>query len=158
MAVDISALSRVQIGMFFLKNNPITQNQCDDKAKEITGESVSPTVCQGGTSYTVEAGEDIVQFRVPESLLDMSLMDAIEQAYAEFTPKHKDYGPFHTLRVYTMNNVGGDSMYLARGYLQKNNYKLLRNTIKSYARFVNTSTLTFISPTLAFKSRQLYLG
>ena len=149
MAVDMSALSRMQIGMFFAKNVPITQKQCDDKAKEITGKSVSPTVCQGATSYTVEAGKDIVQFRVPESLLDMTFMNAIEQAYAEFTPKHRDYGPFHTLRVYAMNNIGGDSMYLARDYLQKNNYQLLRNTINSYARFVNISALTFVSLTLA---------
>jgi hypothetical protein len=155
MAVDMSALSRLQIETFFAKNSPITQKQCDDNAEEITGKSVSPTVCQGGTSYTVEAGKDIVQFRVPGSLLGMTFMNAIEQAYEGFTPKHKDYGPFYTLRVYTMNNIGGDSMYLARCYLQNDNYKLLRNTIHSYARFVNISALTFLSLTLAFQGRQL---
>jgi hypothetical protein len=157
MAVDMSALSRMQIETFFAKNSPITQKQCDDKAKEVTGKSVSSTVCQGGTSYTVEAGKDVVQFRVPGSLLDMTLMNAVEQAYADFTPKHKDHGPFHTLRVYTMNNIGGDSMYLARDYLQKNNYKLLQNTINSYARFVNISALTFPLLESGLQGRRLYL-
>jgi hypothetical protein len=157
MAVDMSALSRMQIETFFAKNSPITQKQCDDNSKEKIGKSVRPTVSQGGTSYTVEAGKDVVQSRVPGSFLDMTFMNAIEQAYAGFTPKHKDYGPFHTLRVYTMNNIGGDSVYLARDYLQKSNYKLLQNTINSYARFVNISALTFLSETLAFRGRQLYL-
>lgn len=140
MAVDMSALSRMQIEEFFKRNAPVTQKQCNDKAESLTGESVTPTACQGGTSYTVDAEQVIVQFRVPGSLLDMPLMDSIEQAYQDFTPRHKDYGSFHNLNIYTMNNLGGISMYLARAYLQENNYKLLRNTIDSYARFVTTST------------------
>lgn len=139
MAVDMSALSRMQIETFFERNAPITQKQCDDKAKSISGNSVTPTACQGGTSYTVDAGQVIVQFRSPNSPLDMSFMNSIEQAYPGFTPRHKDCGSFHNLQVYTMNNVGGLSMYLARGHLQRNNYELLRNTIDSYARFVNTN-------------------
>ncbi|XP_044718707.1 phosphotransferase enzyme family domain-containing protein [Hirsutella rhossiliensis] len=65
----------------------------------------------------------------------MALMKSVEQAYRGFTPQHEDHGSFGNLHVYTMNNIGGISMYLARTFLQKNNYKLLRNTIDSYARF-----------------------
>ncbi|KXJ89677.1 hypothetical protein Micbo1qcDRAFT_164982 [Microdochium bolleyi] len=135
MAVDISALSMMQIGVFFQENAPVLQTQCNDKARDITGKSVTPTACQGGTSYTVDAGQVIVQFRAPDSPLDMMLMKSIEQAYPGFTPQHKDHGLFHSLHVYTMNNIGGVSMYLARDSLHKNNYALLRNTIDSYARF-----------------------
>ncbi|KAH6651651.1 hypothetical protein BKA67DRAFT_593482 [Truncatella angustata] len=135
MAVDMSALSRMQIEAFFERNAPVTQKQCNDKAKNITGKSVSPTACQGGTSYTVDTGQVVVQFRVPGSLLDMVFMNCVEQAYPDFTPEHKDCGSFHNLHIYTMNNIGGTSMYLARAYLQGNNYELLRNTIDSYARF-----------------------
>jgi hypothetical protein len=147
MAVDMSALSRMQIGAFFERNAPITQRQSNDKAKSISGKSVTPTACQGGTSYTVDAGQVIVQFRAPSSPLDMIFMKSIEQAYPDFTPRHKDCGSFHNLHVYTMNNIGGLSMYLARAYLQRNNYELLRNTIDSYARFVriNAPAILFLS-------------
>lgn len=109
MALDLSALSRMQIQVFFERNRCVTQKQCNDKAQEITGDIVTPTVCQGGTSYTVYASGRIVQFRGPGSFLDMDLMGGIEQAYPGFAPWHKDCGPFHNLRVYTMNNMGGDS-------------------------------------------------
>ncbi|KAJ2989334.1 hypothetical protein NUW58_g3519 [Xylaria curta] len=135
MAVDMSALSRMQIETFFERNAPVTQNQCNDEAQRISGQSVTPTACQGGTSYTVDAGQVVVQFRAPSSPLDMIFMNSIEQAYPGFTPQHKDWGSFHNLHVYTMNNIGGLSMYLARASLQRNNYELLRNTIDSYARF-----------------------
>lgn len=159
MAVDMSALSRMQIEEFFKRNAPVTQKQCNDKAESLTGEPVTPTACQGGTSYTVDAGQVVVQFRAPDFLLDMSLMDSIEQAYQGFTPRHKDHGSFHNLNIYTMNNVGGISMYLARGYLQENNYKLLRNTIDGYARFATTSTPTpfFLRLCPTNERRQAYL-
>ncbi|KAI0873841.1 hypothetical protein GGS24DRAFT_490463 [Hypoxylon argillaceum] len=131
----MSSLSQMQIETFFNRVAPVTQKQCNDKAKSISGKSVIPTACQGGTSYTVDAGQVIVQFRIPSSPLDMTFMNSIEQAYPDFTPRHKDCGSFHNLHVYTMNNIGGLSMYLARGFLQRNNYELLRNTIDSYARF-----------------------
>ncbi|KAI3319193.1 cytochrome P450 [Xylariaceae sp. AK1471] len=51
---------------------------------------VTPTACQGGTSYTVDAGQVIVQFRLPSSPLDMIFMNSIEQDYPDFTPRHKD--------------------------------------------------------------------
>ncbi|KAI0107870.1 hypothetical protein GGR51DRAFT_515334 [Nemania sp. FL0031] len=135
MAVDMSRLSRMQIEAFFKKNAPLTQKQCDDEAESISGKSVTPTACQGGSSYTVDAGEVVVQFRTPSCPLDMPLMKSIEQAYSGFMPWHKDGGLFHNLHVYTMNNIGGLSMYESRGFLQRNNYELLRNTINCYARF-----------------------
>ncbi|KAI8627860.1 hypothetical protein F5Y19DRAFT_486490 [Xylariaceae sp. FL1651] len=135
MAVDISALSWMQIETFFERNAPVTQKQCNDKAESISGKSVTPTACQSGTSYTVDAGQVIVQFHPPSSPMDMNFINCIEQAYPDFTPRHKDCGSFHTLHVYTMNNVGGICMYLAQAYLHRNNYELLQNTIDSYARF-----------------------
>lgn len=142
----MSSLSQMQIETFFKRVALVTQKQCNNKAKEISGKSVIPTACQGGTSYTVDAGQVIVQFRIPSSPLDMTFMNSIEQAYPDFTPRHKDCGSFHNLHVYTMNNIGGLSMYLARGFLQRNNYELLRNTIDSYARFVNTNTQAAFLP------------
>lgn len=138
MSVDMSALSEMQIRVFFENNSSVTQKQCDDRAQEVSGQPVSPTTCQGGSSYTVAAGDNIIQFRTPGSLLNMGLIGSIEQAYLNFTPRYKDCGPFHNLRIYTMNNIEGESIYIARGSLYKDNYKLLRNTIDSFAEFVNT--------------------
>lgn len=137
LSVDMSALSRMQIKAFFENNVPITQEQCNSKAREISGKPVvSPTTCQGGSSYTVASGAMVIQFRAPGSFLDMNLMRCIEEAYLDFVPRHRDCGPFGNLRVYAMNNIGGESMYLARDLLYKDDYMLLRNTIDSYAKFV----------------------
>ncbi|KAI1261959.1 hypothetical protein F5Y18DRAFT_400249 [Xylariaceae sp. FL1019] len=135
MAVDMSALSRMQIGAFFQANAPITQEECNEEAQRISGQPVSPTACQGGSSYTVDAGKVVVQFRKPNSALDMDMMEYIEQAYSGFAPRHRYCGLFHNLYVYTMSHMGGVSMYLARAHLQRNNCELMRNTIVDYARF-----------------------
>lgn len=133
MQPDISALSRYQIGRFFRENAPVTQQQCDEMAQLLTGQSVTPTSCQGGTSYTVEAGDVVVQFRAPKSALDMDLLRSIEQAYQGFTPRHEYQGQLNQLHVYTMNSTGGTCMYLARNELHTNNH-LLQCTINDYAR------------------------
>lgn len=151
MQPDISALSRYQIGRFFQENAPITQQQCDAMAQQLTGQSVTPTLSQGGTSYTVEAGEVVVQFRVPNSALDMELLQSIEHAYRGFTPHHQYQGRLDKLHVYTMNNIGGTCMYLARNELQSNNYHLLQSTINDYARLdiiYNCNLSKLLRPTL----------
>lgn len=43
------------------------------------------------------------------------------------------------LHIYTMNNVGGISMYLARDQLHRHDCYLLRQTVQDYARSVDTS-------------------
>ncbi|KAK1989134.1 hypothetical protein LZ30DRAFT_744584 [Colletotrichum cereale] len=134
-ASHISALSQYQIRRFFQENDSVTQQQCNAKARQITGQSVTTTACQGGSSYTVEGGEVVVQFRVPSSNLDMDLLQSIEKAYCGFTPRHEYQGKLGQVSVYTMNNMGGACMYLARTELQSDNYSLLRFTIDDYARF-----------------------
>ncbi len=139
MSLDMSALSQYQIRRFFQENASVTQQQCNAMAQKITGQSVTATACQGGTSYTVEGGEAVVQFRAPNSALDMDLLQSIEQAYQGFVPQHEYRGQLGPVSVYAMNNVGGTSMYQARTELQSNNYRLLRHTIDDYARLVNPS-------------------
>ncbi|OAR02684.1 hypothetical protein LLEC1_00706 [Akanthomyces lecanii] len=74
MPPDISGLSQFQIENFFLQNPSVTQERCDTEAEEITGQSVTPTLSQGGASYTVAGGRLVVQFRTPSSVLDMELL------------------------------------------------------------------------------------
>lgn len=104
---------------------------------------VQPTPVQGGYSYTVVSEDDtyVVQFRCSESALDMSFIRCIEQAYEGFTPHHEFIAKLGELYVYKMGNVGGISMYLARGELYKDNCRLLRRTVSDFARYVAHSTL-----------------
>jgi hypothetical protein len=139
MEALISQLSQQQISAFFSKNAPVTQQQCDAEAARIAGASGSPAPVQGGTSYTVIAGEYAVQFRASDSALDIDLLRGVEQAYAGFTPVHEDAGTLGGVRVYKMNDVGGVAMYLARDQLHRDNYRLLERTLKDYARSVGSS-------------------
>lgn len=90
---------------------------------------------------TVQGGDVIVQFRVPVSILDMDLTQSIEQAYYGFVPRHEYQGQLGPVHIYTMNNIGGTCMYLARTELQSNNYYLLRFTLDDYARHVENPPL-----------------
>ncbi|GJC94442.1 protein kinase-like domain protein [Colletotrichum higginsianum] len=69
----------------------------------------------------------------------MDLLRSIEQAYRGFAPRHEYRGKLGQVSVYTMNNIGGICMYLARTELQSDNYSLLRFTIDDYARLANPS-------------------
>ncbi len=142
MEASISALSKHQISEFFSKNGPATQQQCNEEAQRITGVSASPSAVQGGTSYTVIAGAFVVQFRAGESALNLGLLKCVEQAYAGFVPQHLYSGQVGKLHVYQMDNVGGISMYLVREQLFRDNYNLLRRTLKDYAEFVLSQRLT----------------
>lgn len=136
MPPNISALSRYQIRRFFEENDSVTQQQCNAEAERIIDQPVTSTASQGGTSYTVEGGGLVVQFRVPSSPLDMNLLQSVEEAYRGFAPQHQYRGKLGQVNVYVMNNMGGACMYLARTELQSSNYYLLRSTIDDYARLV----------------------
>lgn len=136
MPPNILALSRYQIDRFFEENDSVTQPQCNAEAERIIGQPVNTTASQGGTSYTVEGGEVVVQFRVPNSTLNMDLLQSVERAYHGFVPHHEYRGKLGQVSVYVMNNIGGICMYLARTELQSNNCYLLRSTIDDYARLV----------------------
>lgn len=71
----------------------------------------------------------------------MDLLKSIEQAYRGFAPQHEHRGKLGKVEIYTMNNMGGICMYLARTELQSNNYHLLRVTLDDYARFVEPHLL-----------------
>ncbi|KDR83023.1 hypothetical protein GALMADRAFT_56970, partial [Galerina marginata CBS 339.88] len=140
MEALILQLSRQQISEFFSNNAPVTQQQCNSEAARIAGASGSPATVQGGTSYTVVAGEYAVQFRASHSALDIDFLRGVEQAYAGFTPFHEDVGTLGELLIYKMNNVGGVAMYLARNQLHRDNYRLLKRTLKDYARLVGPAS------------------
>ncbi|KAF9484757.1 hypothetical protein BDN70DRAFT_872000 [Pholiota conissans] len=136
MEASMAALSAYQISRFFTRNAPVTQEQCNEEAIRLTGAaSAIPTPVQGGGSYTVVAGDSVVQFRDSDSALDIRLLRCVEEAYAGFVPHHLHAGEVGNLHVYMMNNIGGVSMYLARNALHRDEFHLLRRTLEDYARF-----------------------
>lgn len=139
MEQQMASLAKFQICGFFERNNPITQQQCDELAESITNKAVSPTPVQGGSSYTVTTGTCIVQFRDQDSPFDLELFHYIEQAYRGFTPRHEGFGELGNVHVYRMTNMGGVSMYLARDALYRNDFDLLGSTVQSFARCVDTA-------------------
>lgn len=88
----------------------VTQKECDQVAAEVTGEAVNPVQLQGAFSYTVAARGLIVQFRVPESLLDTEKMDLARKIYGNIVPSCGNkgvIGPPPSLTIYVMEKVPG---------------------------------------------------
>jgi len=141
MEASVAKLSKYQISTFFSDNTTATQKQCDQEAERLTGMSVHATSVQGGTSYTVMSDDEtcVVQFRSVSSALDIDLLECVQQAYMGLTPRHRWVGYLGELFVYTMGNVGGISMYLARDQLYKNDFFLLRRTLPDFAKYVATN-------------------
>ncbi|RHZ48874.1 amphiphysin [Aspergillus thermomutatus] len=89
---------------------PVTREECDRAAAEITGQSVEPVRLQGAFSYTVAAGELLVQFRVPESLLDTERLALARKIYGSVVPACVNrgvIGPSPSLTVYVMDKIPG---------------------------------------------------
>lgn len=136
----IADLAQMQIQTFFEANDHISQQECNEEAARLSGGVVQPTKVQGASSYTVTATTDgkssaVVQFRLADSPLPMAMLHLVEQSYRGFTPHHCDMGKFKGLPVFTMTDIGGVSMYLARPQLHKSSCHLLHETLKDYARF-----------------------
>ena len=138
IAASIANLSKVQIATSFSNNAPATQKLCDQEAERLTHMPVRPAPVQGGTSYTVVSDDEtcVVQFRSDDSAVYMKFLEWVERAYEGFVPRQEFFANVGGLHVYTMGNVGGISMYLARGELHKNNFRLLRRTLPDFARYV----------------------
>ncbi|GAB1311741.1 hypothetical protein MFIFM68171_01951 [Madurella fahalii] len=135
MESAIAALTAFQISRFFSANGRPTQQECDKLAQHITGQSIMPAPVQGGSSYTVIAGDYVIQFRAPNAVLNLEFLGHVEKVYHGFMPCHSDISTIGELFVYKMRNVGGVSLYLARNRLYGNGCFLLRQTVIDLARF-----------------------
>ncbi|KAK2597378.1 hypothetical protein QQS21_006002 [Conoideocrella luteorostrata] len=137
MEVTMPLMSRQRVSDFFLKTAAITQQQCDKVAERITGGSIHPAPVQGLSSYTVLSsnGAFVVQFRAALSPLNLDRLKYIQQTYGRFVPRHGISGRLKELHVYTMYNVGGIPMYIARDQLHQHHGHLLRQTVQDFARF-----------------------
>lgn len=131
-------LAKLQISQFFSPTLSITQDQCDQEAMRLTGQPCHPVPVLGGESYTVLTDDDtlVVQFRAADAALDLERIKCVENTYGSFVPRHKSVGKLGPLHVYTMGNIGGVAMYLARETLNQDNYRLLHQTVQDFAMSV----------------------
>ncbi|KAK3905877.1 hypothetical protein C8A05DRAFT_41263 [Staphylotrichum tortipilum] len=106
MEQTIAALTSYQLKNFFYVPGCPAQEQCDKYATELTKRPSRP-----------------------------DFIHHVEKTYEGFVPWHTAAGRLGSLHVYTMRNVGGVSMYLARSSLHENGCSLLRWTLTDFARF-----------------------
>jgi hypothetical protein len=130
-------LSAYQISQFFGRHVSITKDNCNGTAADILKSLVSPTLVQGGSSYTVIADSDevtkVVQFRSRE--LDMELMQLIKQAYGNFVPSGEYHGTLSDVHVYVWDRIPGPAFCLVRHrFLTPEMEPCLRRTVQDFAR------------------------
>ncbi len=97
MTAAITVLSRMQIKEFFASNAPRTQDECNQRAAQVLGTPVRPSVVQGATSYTVVPVDDsqgsVIQFRAADDTLDLELLTSVFRTYGQrFVPRHQYSG------------------------------------------------------------------
>ncbi|CRG82986.1 Tudor domain-containing protein 15 [Talaromyces islandicus] len=88
----------------------ITREKCDRRATELAGQAVEPVQLQGAFSYTLAAGNLVVQFRDCDSLLDTKTVDLAREIYGNMVPACVNkgvIGPPPSLTVYLMDKAPG---------------------------------------------------
>lgn len=130
-------LSAAQIGDFFKKHEAFTQEYCNRLAANLVKSTVSPTLVQGATSYTVVADNaaKVVQFRTHE--LDMLSIELARKSYAGFVPRCEAYGKLGTIHMYVWELVRGQAFCRVRHrFLAPDMEEFLTQTIRDFARYV----------------------
>ncbi|RDW81273.1 aminoglycoside phosphotransferase family protein [Aspergillus mulundensis] len=115
----------------------VTQEECDKTAAKLTGNPVEPVQLQGAFSYTVTAGNLIVQFREPKSPLDTKTLDLARNIYGSVVPActyKGTMGPAPSLSVYVMDKVPGRS-YIEARLARSPPASWLEQAVTDFARF-----------------------
>jgi hypothetical protein len=121
----------------FFSSCTITREECDRTATELTGEAMKPVQLQGAFSYTVAAGEFLVQFRVSESLLDTKTLDLARKIYGNIVPtciKKGVIGSSPSLTVYVMNKLPGIT-YIEAPLNELHRTSWQEQTVSDFARY-----------------------
>lgn len=101
---------RLRIQSNFFSGCTVTREECDRTAAESAGEAVQPVRLQRTFSCTVAAGDLLVQFRVPESLLDTERLGLARKIYGNVVPAGVNRGVMGlspSLAVYVIDKVPG---------------------------------------------------
>ncbi|QKX58933.1 uncharacterized protein TRUGW13939_06061 [Talaromyces rugulosus] len=118
----------------FFANCTVTREKCNQKAVELAGEAVKPVWLQGAFSYTVATEKLLVQFRVPESLLDTKILDLARKIHGRFVPVCLRSSVFGSLAVYVMEKVPGVT-FIEAPSTSSHNSSWQEKTVSDFARF-----------------------
>lgn len=116
MKVSVYSLDE-SIAEFFAEHRLVTREQCDERALALVGGPIAPVPIQGSFSYTVAAGEGpsskIVQFRGPESPLDLEVVDKAKRIHGDVVAGYTFHGTIgDALSVFVTNRLPGDSLVM----------------------------------------------
>ncbi|KAL4948880.1 hypothetical protein BDW69DRAFT_175635 [Aspergillus filifer] len=121
----------------FFSGCTVTREECDRAAVEITGEVVEPVRLQGAFSYTVAAGERLVQFRSSESLLDIERLSLARKIYGNVVPacvKRDVMAVSPSLTIYVMDKIPGIT-YIEAPLTTLSCNSWQEQTVSDFARF-----------------------
>lgn len=129
------------ITQFFTSNTSTTQQQCDERATSLIGSAIRPVNIQGAFSYTVAGvfSAKIVQFRVPNSQLNTSLLSLAKSIHGNTVADcsyHGDIGHPKPLMIYVMEKLPGVTYMEARL-----NWGQLSKTLSAEQFFKQKSTI-----------------
>jgi hypothetical protein len=117
-----------------------SRSQCDAFANKILGGPITPVPVQGTCSYTVTNGTTIIQFREPESPLDIQMLATVQAVHPGIVANHSFHGTIGespALHVYSMNILPGDNYFDLSLSLMDDDLDHRLETVRSLARFGN---------------------
>ncbi|KAK3291611.1 uncharacterized protein B0H64DRAFT_366987 [Chaetomium fimeti] len=131
------------ISDFFSKAGAGTsRGQCDAFANRTFGGPVAPVSVQGSCSYTVTNGTTIIQFREPESPLDIQILPAVQAVHPGIVANHSFHGTIGespALHVYSMDVLPGDNYFDISLSLMDHDLDHRLATVHGLARFFTQS-------------------
>ncbi|TQV92862.1 hypothetical protein V2A60_003830 [Cordyceps javanica] len=129
--------NKIMIALFFRERPTPTQKECDEFVHKITQSTPDLDLLQGGSSYTVLAGDSyIVHFRKPTGRLDRELLRQARETYGEYVPEFVEEHKLGDLWVYKITRMHGVPVYTIRVNLSGEiDESPLCRTVRDFARF-----------------------
>ena len=149
----IPVYSDSAISNFFTSYTNATQQECNERAATLIGAQVMPAAIQGAFSYTVVGGSParIVQFRIPDSDLDVDILQlarSIHGSVIASSTHHGYFGHSKPLSVYIIEKLPGITYMescIANGpnaILSPKEYQRQQNTIVDFARYYKSCAVS----------------
>ncbi|KAK8038418.1 hypothetical protein PG994_015185 [Apiospora phragmitis] len=135
-----------------------TRSQCDAFASKMFGGPVKPVSSQGLYSYTITVadGTIIIQFREPDSPLDVQMLAKIHGIHPNLTTGCKFHGTIGlppSLLIYEMNVLPGNNYFDISLSIVDTDLDHRLATVRSLAKFFAQSWQYSVSPDTTYRSR-----
>lgn len=138
------SLDNAIAGFFSSSGTSATREQCDDVARREIGDAIQPAQLQGMASYTVMAGEKVMQFREKGNELEDNMLALAVKTHPDVVASYAFHGLIggskeeKALSVYSMPKLPGRNYIFIRSSLA-DDLQLQLATVKSLARYVSST-------------------